>query len=88
MADTKIPVWVMPLSQKNEIIGFQEGYLRLRIAAPAEKGKANEELVTFLAHSLGIAKGDVAILSGSASRRKLVGIAGLDREEVVRRLAQ
>ncbi|MFH1485300.1 MAG: DUF167 domain-containing protein [Chloroflexota bacterium] len=87
MADTKIAVWVAPNSQRNEITGFQEGFLRVRIAAPAEKGRANEELVDFLARSLSIPKRNVTLLSGATARRKVVRISGLDREEAIHRLS-
>ena len=87
MAYTRISVHVKPNAQKSQIMGYKDEYLELRIAAPPDKGKANEELVAFLAKSLGVAKGDVNILSGATARRKVVGIAGLDGEEVVRRLS-
>ena len=88
MPYTRISVHVKPSAQKSEILGFKDDYLELRVAAPPDKGKANNELVAFLAKSLGVAKGDVTILSGATARRKVVSIAGLDKEEVVRRLSE
>jgi uncharacterized protein (TIGR00251 family) len=51
-----------------------DGRLKLRIAAPAEAGKANAALVGFLAQSLGIKKTAVRLVSGSASRDKTVEV--------------
>ncbi|MBI2910056.1 MAG: DUF167 domain-containing protein [Chloroflexi bacterium] len=87
VAYARISVHVKPGAQKSQILGFKDEYLELRVAAPPEKGKANDEVVALLARSLGIPKADVTILSGATSRRKLVGIAGLDKEEAGRRLS-
>lgn len=68
-------VKVIPRSAKNEIVGeLADGTLKVRIAAPPEKGKANEELVAFLARHFGVARGAVTILSGHGTGLKLVRI--------------
>ena len=76
-----------PNAARNELIGFSEGVLRLKIAAPPVRGKANKELIAFLAQKLGLSKGDLTILKGHSSRNKLISIAGLSREELTRRLS-
>jgi len=78
---------VHPNAARNELIGFSEGVLRLKIAAPPVRGKANKELIAFLAQKLGLSKGDLTILKGHSSRNKLISIAGLSREELTRRLS-
>ena len=60
--------------------------MHLRIAAPPVKGKANQELITFLASLLGISKGDLAIEKGLTSKRKVISIAGLTQEQVMEHL--
>jgi uncharacterized protein len=51
----------------------------VRLAAPPEKGKANEELRSCLADALGISKSEVELVSGAASRRKRVSLpAGME----------
>ena len=50
------------------------------------KGKANEELISFLAEALGIKRGQIALEKGATGRRKVVAIEGLSAEEVQRRL--
>lgn len=76
-----------PNAASNELAGFSEGVLRVRVAAPPVKGKANKELIAFLAQKLGLSKGDLTILKGHTSRNKVISIASLTREELTRRLS-
>jgi len=78
---------VYPNAASNELAGFSEGVLRVRVAAPPVKGKANKELIAFLAQKLGLSKGDLTILKGHTSRNKVISIASLTREELTRRLS-
>lgn len=73
---TVLTVKVLPNSSKNAIVGFQGEVLKVKIKAPPDKGKANEELIEFLAESLGIAKSRIRIVHGQASRLKKVEITG------------
>jgi uncharacterized protein (TIGR00251 family) len=78
---------VHPSAARNELAGFSEGVLRVKVAAPPVRGKANQELIAFLAQKLGLSKGDFTILKGHTSRNKLISIAGLTREELNQRLS-
>ena len=64
------------------MLGFREGILYLKIAAPPVKGRANQQLVKFLGEILGIAKSRVVIEKGKTGKRKLVNIGGLNEEKV------
>ncbi len=66
---------VMPNAKRTEVDGLHDGALRVRLAAPAIDGRANEALVAWLAKSLGVPKRDVEVLRGESSRRKQVAIA-------------
>jgi uncharacterized protein (TIGR00251 family) len=81
-----ITVQVQPNARRNEVLGFEDGILHVKIAAPPVKGKANRELIEFLSRLLGVSKGRITIERGITSRRKVVAIAGLDREQIVARL--
>lgn len=76
----KIALKVTPGARKNEILGWEEDYpqigrvLRVKIAAPPVEGKANKEIVTFMAKSLGIPKSAVELLHGSTGRIKLIQV--------------
>lgn len=48
--------------------------IKIDIAAPAIKGKANEELVKFLAKEFEAAKNNIKIISGAGEKIKLVKI--------------
>lgn len=48
--------------------------IKIDIAASAENGKANAELVSYLAEEFGVKKDQVAIVSGKTARVKLVRI--------------
>jgi uncharacterized protein (TIGR00251 family) len=64
-------VKVIPRSAKTEIVGeMADGTLKIKIAAPPEKGKANEELVRFLSAHFGMKH--VEIISGHTAALKMV----------------
>ncbi len=61
--------------------------LRLRVAAPPVDGAANEAVAVLLAKVLGVRRGAVTLLSGEASRRKRLHVAG-DPTALAARLAE
>ena len=85
-SEVKISLRVYPNASRNEIVGFTDGVLRVKVSAPPTKGKANRELITFLSWLLGVSKGSVNIIKGHTTRNKVVAIDGLSREEVMKRL--
>jgi len=78
---------VTPNAGRNEITGFKEGVLQVRIAAPPDKGKANKELANFLSERLGIKKSSITIIKGQTSRNKVIFIEGISGEEVIKRFS-
>jgi uncharacterized protein (TIGR00251 family) len=48
--------------------------IKIDIAAPAEKGRANKELIGFLAKEFDVSIGSVKIISGAGDRVKLIKI--------------
>lgn len=77
----RFEVKVQPRSSRNQISGFQEGQLRVRLTAPPVDGEANQGLVAFLAETLGLSKRDIVILRGETSRVKLIGVHRISRDE-------
>jgi uncharacterized protein (TIGR00251 family) len=70
-------VKVIPCSAKTEIAGeMADGTLKVKIAAPPAKGKANEVLCAFLAEHYGVPRSVVTIVSGHSAALKLVRIGG------------
>ena len=85
-ADVLLDVWVMPGAKRSEIVGVIEGRLRLRLAAPAREGRANDELVRFLARILGKRRSDITVELGGSARRKLVRVAAATSTDVAAQL--
>ncbi len=83
---SKITVHTQPNASQNEVVSFKDGVLRVRIAAPPVKGKANQELIKFLSDVLGVSKSNLTIEKGLTSKNKTVAIRGLGQEQVVRLL--
>ena len=59
-------------------MGVADGCLRVRLAAPAREGKANDALAGLLAGVLGVRRKDVMLVAGASGRRKLVRVRGID----------
>lgn len=81
-----LQIKVTPNASKNQLVGWAEGVLRLRIKGVPEKGQVNEELIAFLAKQLDIAKSHIELVSGKTSRLKRLKIAGLTREQLEEKL--
>lgn len=69
-----LKVWIQPGAGKDEIIGFRDGFLRLRVKARPEKGEANKACLKILGEALGIAPQKIEIIKGEKSRRKILKI--------------
>jgi uncharacterized protein (TIGR00251 family) len=72
---------VTPNASKNEICDiifgdFGKKLLRIRVKAVPDDGKANKELLKFLAKEWGIAQADMEIVSGKTARVKSVLVLG------------
>jgi uncharacterized protein len=63
---------VQPGASRSEFAGMHGDRVKVRLAARAVDGKANEALVEFLAEHYGVAKSRVRIASGLKSRQKRV----------------
>jgi len=65
-----ISIHAQPGARRTEVAGPHGDSLKIRVAAPALEDRANEALVEFIAKKLGVARRDVALLSGAKSREK------------------
>ncbi len=77
-----IEVWVQPKSSHDEIIGFQDGRIKVKVAAPPEGGKANERLREIIAKALGVSKSSIKIVRGETSRLKILKILGVSQDKL------
>lgn len=70
-----LSIKVRPSAHHTRVKGvLADGTIKIDIAAVPEDGKANEELVRFLAGELGVGKGNVELVSGHTAARKVVRI--------------
>ena len=72
-----LELYVQPGASRSEFAGRHGDRIKVRLAAPAVDGKANEALVKFLASYFGVPRRSVRIASGLKSRRKRVVIEGV-----------
>ena len=78
----RITVKVHPRGKRSAITGrFGEAW-KVDLAAPPVDGKANDECVRFLAETAGVARSRVRIVTGGASRLKVVEVEGVGQEEL------
>lgn len=66
---------LQPKASKSEFAGLHGDALKIRIQAPPVEGKANTELIKFLAKQFGVSKSAVNIISGELNRHKRVRIS-------------
>jgi len=77
---------VLPRSSRCGTAGRHGDALKIKITAPPVEGKANEEVVRFLAGLLGVKTAQVAIVSGDHSRIKTVAVTGITGQKLRDRL--
>ena len=81
-----IKVWVQPKSSRNQVDGFQDGALRVRVTAAPTEGQANAAVIAILAKTLGVSKSRLEIIRGYSSRDKVVSVDTLTEQEVQRKI--
>jgi hypothetical protein len=57
------------------------------VAAPPEDGRANEAVVRLLADTLDVPRSSVELVSGHSAKDKIVQLAGIEPEDIERRLS-
>lgn len=80
-----VAVWAVPGASRSGVSGMHDGAVRVRVAAPAEGGKANAAIAKILERHLAASR--VRLLGGATSRRKRFLAAGVTTAEAVQRLA-
>ena len=70
-----VRVKVIPKSAKTEVTGeLGDGTIKIKVAAVPEKGKANDELCSFLAREYGVSQARVEVIAGRTSPIKVVRV--------------
>ncbi len=78
-----LPVKVVPGASRTRVLGEWDGRLKIAVAAPPERGRANDALIAYLAKRLGLRRRQVSVATGATSAVKTVSIEGVRPEEVL-----
>ncbi len=77
----RISIKVLPSSSRDEIVGWLAGSLKIKVRAPAEKGRANRAVEKLLAKRLCISNRSVVISGGLTSTSKIVDISSISEAD-------
>ena len=80
--DIVLHVHIQPQATKSKIVGIYDDCLKIAVKAPPVEGKANRELLRFLASILGVKKRQLEIKSGAMTRRKQVPLLSVDPADI------
>jgi len=86
--DLEISVHAQPGARRTETHGIHGEAIKIRIAARAVDGAANDALLGFLAEALRVPRRRCVLISGATSRKKQVRIESPDPARAQRTLAQ
>jgi uncharacterized protein (TIGR00251 family) len=70
-----LTIHAQPGARRTEVAGVHGAALKIRLAATAVEGRANDALTAFLATSFGVPRRNVTLVRGKAGRRKTLRIA-------------
>jgi len=84
--DCYFRIKVVPASSRTALAGVLDGMLKLKITTAPEKGKANKNVIAFLAKKLGVKKRAVAITAGAGNTVKQICIMSIMVEDIRRKL--
>ena len=73
-SNVRINVYVQPSASRTEISGRHGTDLKIRLRSPPVEDAANEELIAFVAHRLGIPRRQVRLVAGARNRRKTLEV--------------
>jgi len=74
MKTENIRLYIRPDAAETRVEGIYQDRIKIRISAPPEKGRANKELIKFIAGILSIPKSRISIASGKTSNYKEIQI--------------
>ena len=74
MKTDSVKLYIRPGASETRVEGIYQDRIKIRISAPPEKGKANKELLRFIAKVLLVPKSRISILTGKTSNYKEIQI--------------
>ena len=79
-------IQVTPHASRSELVGVQDGVLKVKVTAPPVEGAANEACIKLLSKELELKKSQMEISSGAKSRKKTIIIKGINKAELETKL--
>jgi uncharacterized protein (TIGR00251 family) len=84
---TRVRLRVAPGAKRAGVVGRHGEAWKVRVAAPAEGGRANDAVVRLLADKLSLPREAVTLVSGHGARDKIVELEGIGPSQIERRLS-
>ena len=84
---TRVRLRVAPGATRAGVVGRHGDAWKVRVTAPAEGGRANDAVVRLLADTFELTRTAVTLVSGHSARDKIVELAGIQPEDIERRLS-
>ena len=78
-----LEIKVLPSAGKQGFECNKEGKIKCFLKSPAEKGKANKELIKVLGKKLSLPQKNITIIRGTTTRNKVIRIDSNDNENIV-----
>ncbi|WP_416797218.1 DUF167 domain-containing protein [Ciceribacter azotifigens] len=88
----RLSIRLTPNAGRDQVDGVEmnandDVYLKAKVTAVPEKGKANKALIALLAKAIGVPKSSISVVSGDTARQKILRIDG-DPEEVAEKISE
>jgi len=84
----KVEVDVTTRAREPGVAGRRGEVLKVRVSAPPEDGRANQELIKIVASFLGVPRSTVSVALGGAARHKVLEVEGLTMGDLAAALAR
>jgi uncharacterized protein (TIGR00251 family) len=82
-------VRVVTRASNMEIVGVQDdGSLKIRLTESPQEGRANTQLIAFLAGILEVSPGQIEIVAGEDKPNKIVSVEGVSPSWIEKRLVR
>jgi uncharacterized protein (TIGR00251 family) len=79
----EISVKVVPGASRDRVAGILGDAIKIQVAAPPEKGKANAAVVRLMAGVLRCPVGQISVVKGLSSPRKTILVRGVGLAQVI-----
>jgi uncharacterized protein (TIGR00251 family) len=83
----EISVKVVPGASRDRIAGVLGDAIKIQVAAPPEKGKANQAVIRLLAELLQHPAREISVVQGPTSPRKTILVRGMSRDAAMAALS-